>query len=90
MACALLVCTAMMAWAVVPQAAGACPHNCHLAGACINDTCACDAGWTGPTCTQLHLGPANTARALYRENASSWGGEAPEPRHNGVPLCSAL
>ena len=36
--------------------------------------CACFPTYTGPRCTQMALLPAQTSLALFRANASSWGG----------------
>ena len=53
--------------------------DCSLNGACNNGVCACDKGWSGATCGQLHLDP--TAHVAYgwtsTSNVSSWGGGPP-------------
>ena len=62
-----------------------CPYNCSLAGVCTNiipsatsnisgSSCKCDEGFTGTSCGTLDLAPNRSTPALYRSNASSWGG----------------
>lgn len=68
----------------VAYAAGerSCPSDCSLAGACGSDgTCVCDPPFTGLDCATLNLGPARSGRALFRQNASSWGGSPIALRH---------
>jgi hypothetical protein len=49
--------------------------DCHLNGDCSKGACACDAGWTGPTCGQLDLGPVDKAKrpGLSYKNNATWG-----------------
>eukprot|EP00729_Bicosta_minor_P020907 gene20907-7740_t len=62
-----------------------CPYNCSLAGVCTKiipsaasnisgSSCKCDEGFTGTSCGTLDLAPNRSTPALYRSNASSWGG----------------
>jgi len=48
--------------------------DCQLNGDCNNKVCACDAAWTGPTCSELNLLPAPPNGGLKRPDISSWGG----------------
>eukprot|EP00049_Salpingoeca_infusionum_P011695 m.204046 g.204046 ORF g.204046 m.204046 type:complete len:428 (+) comp15005_c0_seq2:148-1431(+) len=49
--------------------------DCLLNGLCIGGTCACDAPWTGDTCGELDVLPAQPGGAYgYKPNVTSWGG----------------
>ena len=64
--------------AVAGQASSACrsPEDCSLGGLCVGGRCACDAAFTGPTCSRLNLAPAPTASLWDRGNSTaSWGGK---------------
>ena len=56
------------------------PADCSYNGECDNSTtnCTCDPGWTGKTCSTLHLLPARRNNGLNTTDASgltsSWGG----------------
>jgi hypothetical protein len=60
--------------------AAACPDNCSLGGTCNHGVCSCEPSFTGPSCSILNLEPADTGRALFRSNASSWGGSVLQVR----------
>lgn len=49
--------------------------DCSLNGVCATGVCACDAGWTGATCSQLNLLPAPLPpeNGYNVPNTSSWG-----------------
>ena len=72
---ALLLGGLLPAAAAAAAAAGcATAADCGLAGVCAAGRCRCDPWASGPRCTQLNARPAKTSRALYRPEASSWGG----------------
>lgn len=57
--------------------------DCSLNGRCVANTCVCYAGWTGASCSALHLAPAPTVAAYgggVGSGLSSWGaGVAHDP-----------
>ena len=69
---------ALLLWGLLPAGAAAAgcatAADCGLAGVCAAGRCRCDPWASGPRCTQLNARPAKTSRALYRPEASSWGG----------------
>eukprot|EP01052_Picozoa_sp_SAG31_P021691 SAG31_NODE_1690_length_7524_cov_2.991919_1_plen_136_part_00 len=77
-----------------PSAAGACPNDCELNGACVGSVCHCDPQWYGPSCGQLRLEPT-TRDSGYRgggdgslsssaEPVSTWGGSIAGPDGRGL------
>jgi hypothetical protein len=62
----------------VPHGGGACATDwdCSLGGTCnATGICACDIWWTGATCAQLNLAPADPdASGLSAPGYFSWGG----------------
>jgi hypothetical protein len=48
--------------------------DCGLLGDCVAGACACDAGWTGASCSTLALAPAPPDSGLRQANSSSWCG----------------
>eukprot|EP01063_Lacrimia_lanifica_P037401 TRINITY_DN765_c1_g1_i2.p2 TRINITY_DN765_c1_g1~~TRINITY_DN765_c1_g1_i2.p2 ORF type:complete len:400 (+),score=116.55 TRINITY_DN765_c1_g1_i2:39-1238(+) len=67
-------------WALLAAAAAAArdegctgPEGCTMLGECVDGKCVCDRGYTGDFCERLDLGPAPTAGAVKRGNAT-WGG----------------
>ncbi|KAJ4375130.1 hypothetical protein N0V83_002214 [Neocucurbitaria cava] len=70
-------------------------EDCSLNGLCHprSQTCHCDPGWTGPSCSALDLSPATrgtgynhttyTDPTYYKSYGnSSWGGQIVQDRHN--------
>ena len=58
-----------------PAAAGPCPDDCSLNGACVGGKCHCAAPWTGPTCGRFLTAAAKPGGLYgYSPNVSSWGG----------------
>ena len=52
-----------------------CPNACSLGGVCSSGgDCVCDPPFSGSDCSTLNLGAANSGRALFSPNSSSWGG----------------
>ena len=64
--------------ALLPLATAACSDDssCSLNGVCVQGTCACDAGWGGPSCASLRLAPAEPGSGVIAWPTSSWGGVA--------------
>jgi hypothetical protein len=68
------------AWAQapdVPHGGGACATDwdCSLGGTCSEQLCVCDLWWTGESCAQLNLQPADPqACGLVAPGYLSWGG----------------
>lgn len=62
--------------AIVVAAAAPCKSevDCGYAGDCVAGKCACDAAWTGPTCTSLAVLPTKVNAGLRRNSQGSWGG----------------
>ena len=61
----------------VPHGGGSCATewDCSLGGSCTSNACVCDAWWTGSTCAQLNLQPADPeACGLVAPGYFSWGG----------------
>jgi hypothetical protein len=63
---------------IASASACATDDDCERLGLCVNSTCVCDAGWTGPSCSQLNLAPAPHSPAYawpldVSTNSSSWG-----------------
>jgi hypothetical protein len=62
----------------VPHGGGACATDwdCSLGGECsASGACVCDTWWTGPTCAQVNLQPADPAACgLVAPGYLSWGG----------------
>lgn len=61
--------TSISQWAVHTPA-----EECNLGGFMRDGRCECYPTFSGRHCAQLALRPAETSLAIYRANASSWGG----------------
>ena len=71
---------ALLASPAAPDAApqpGACAAatDCSLNGDCVAGRCRCDAGWTGPACAVLKIGPVDRSRrpGIANASAATWG-----------------
>ena len=81
----LLLGAAVLAAVQVGAAAAVAPQcstelDCELSGSCEAGRCACDPGWTGPTCTMLNLEPNAPGHVAFHDvqhGWSSWGSSPP-------------
>ncbi|GMI28004.1 hypothetical protein TeGR_g8808 [Tetraparma gracilis] len=69
----------MLLSSALSHGASACSSalDCALSGDCVSGTCACDAAWSGPSCTTLNLvpmAPTQASSGAYRHaTQTSWG-----------------
>eukprot|EP00043_Microstomoeca_roanoka_P008820 m.84740 g.84740 ORF g.84740 m.84740 type:complete len:401 (+) comp14398_c0_seq1:42-1244(+) len=69
----VVLATAMMTATAVSACSSA--VDCSLNGLCVDSLCICDSPWTGDTCGELDVLPANKVAAYgMSPNITSWGG----------------
>ena len=68
----LVRCAALVLLASAAAAQCSVDEDCGLLGTCAAGACACEPGWTGPTCASLDLLPAPPDAGLRQANSSNW------------------
>ena len=66
----------MLLSSALSHGASACSSalDCALSGDCVSGTCACDAAWSGPSCTTLNLvpmAPTQASSGAYRHGTQT-------------------